>query len=122
MDEKVLLPPVDAAILAVSMIAVLLAITMLAGGEVLALAPLIVGLLGFVYLKADTDQIYGWLSSKNNTETDPEEEALTVLRQRYARGEINQEEFERRLNDLLETETLEQAKEHHEKSMIEEQS
>lgn len=47
------------------MIAVLLAITMLARGEVLALAPLIVGLLGFVYLKADTDQIYGWLSSEN---------------------------------------------------------
>ncbi|ADJ14804.1 SHOCT domain-containing protein [Halalkalicoccus jeotgali] len=33
------------------------------------------------------------------------DDPLTVLRERYARGEISDEEFERRLDRLLETET-----------------
>ena len=113
---------VDAAILAIAMTAVLLGITMLASGEVFALAPLILGLLGFAYLKADDDPISQWIRSENDTVTDPKEDALSVLRQRYARGEIDEDEFERRLNDLLETETVEQAEEHHEESLIEERS
>ena len=113
---------VDAAILAIAMTAVLLGITMLAGGEVFALAPLILGLLGFAYLKADDDPISQWIRSEDDTVTDPKEDALSVLRQRYARGEIDEDEFERRLSDLLETETVEQAEEHHEESLIEERS
>ena len=113
---------VDAAILAIAMTAVLLGITMLASGEVFALAPLILGLLGFAYLKADDDPISQWIRSENDTVTDPKEDALSVLRQRYARGEIDEDEFERRLSDLLETETVEQAEEHHEESLIEERS
>ena len=113
---------VDAAILAIAMTAVLLGITMLAGGEVFALAPLILGLLGFAYLKADDDPISQWLRSTDNTVTDPKEDALSVLRQRYARGEIDQGEFERRLNDLLETETVDQAEERYEETLLGEQS
>ena len=113
---------VDAAILAIAMTAVLLGITMLASGEVFALAPLILGLLGFAYLKADDDPISQWIRSEDDTVTDPKEDALSVLRQRYARGEIDEDEFERRLSDLLETETVEQAEEHHEESLIEERS
>ena len=113
---------VDAAILAIAMTAVLLGITMLASGEVFALAPLILGLLGFAYLKADDDPISQWIRSENDTVTDPKEDALSVLRQRYARGEIDEDEFERRLNDLLETETVEQAEEHHEEFLVEERS
>ena len=113
---------VDAAILAIAMTAVLLGITMLTSGEVFALAPLILGLLGFAYLKADDDPISQWIRSEDDTVTDPKEDALSVLRQRYARGEIDEDEFERRLSDLLETETVEQAEEHHEESLIEERS
>ncbi len=47
---------------------------------------------------------------------------LTLLRQRYARDEIDQAEFERRLDDLLETETIEQAANHRDETTIAERS
>ena len=113
---------IDGAIMAVAMVAALLGVAMLAGGELLALGPLIVGILGFVYLKTDIDRIDRWLGTGDDTTTNPQEEALTVLQRRYARGEIDQAEFERRLNDLLETETLERAEEHHNETPIAERS
>lgn len=111
---------VDRAILAVSVVAVLFGVTLLAAGEVFALTAIIIGVLGFAYLKTDVDQISDWGSSQSSSETDPQEDALTILRERYARGEIDQDEFERRLDDLLETETVEQAEQHHEKTPIKE--
>lgn len=39
-------------------------------------------------------------------------DALDSLRDRYARGELSDEEFERKVERLLETETLEDAREH----------
>ncbi len=104
---------VDHAILAVSIVAALLGVTMLASGEVAALAALAVGAAGFAYLKADLEQVRQLVSS-GEREVDQAEDALTVLRGRYARGEIDQDEFERRLDDLLETETVEQAETHRE--------
>jgi len=41
------------------------------------------------------------------------EDALQTLRQRYARGELTDQQFERKLERLLETETLEDAEERH---------
>jgi uncharacterized membrane protein len=41
------------------------------------------------------------------TERDAEDDALDTLRKRYARGELTDEQFERKLDRLLETETLE---------------
>ena len=113
---------IDGAIMAVAMVAALLGVAMLAGGELLALGPLVVGILGFVYLKADVDRIDRWLGSQENDTTNPQEEALTVLRRRYASGEIDRTEFERRLNDLLETGSLEEAAEHRDRTTITERS
>lgn len=109
---------VDRAILAVSIIAALLGITMLASGEVVALAALIVGIAGFAYLKTDREQARHWIRSQRNGEGDPKEETLALLRRRYARGEIEQDEFERKLDDLLETETIERAEKRQEKERI----
>jgi uncharacterized membrane protein len=63
-----------------------------------------------------------WLPSQDATTTDTDEHALPILRQRYARGEIDHTEFERRLTDLLETETIEQATIHRDETPITEQS
>ncbi|WP_425498491.1 SHOCT domain-containing protein [Haloprofundus halobius] len=48
----------------------------------------------------------GSLSSSTAEETDP----LVTLRERYARGELSDETFERKLERLLETETYEGAR------------
>ncbi|MFC7133682.1 MULTISPECIES: SHOCT domain-containing protein [Salinibaculum] len=101
--------PVDHAILAISIIAVLLGVTMLAGGGLTALAPIFFGLLGFAYLKADFEHLRAWIGSRDESDVDEAEDALAVLRSRYASGELDHDEFERRLEDLLETETVEQA-------------
>lgn len=53
--------------------------------------------------------VYAYLNSPTKllteddcfAEPDPEADALTVLRQRYARGEISDEEFDHRLDRLL---------------------
>ena len=48
--------------------------------------------------------------------TDADDEALTRLRDRYARGDLSEEQFERKLEVLLETETPENARERAERS------
>ena len=74
-------------------------------------------------LFGDTDDIEEWVdeestTSSNGSQTNPEhraeggrerdeEDVLQVLRDRYARGELTDEQFERKVERLLETETLE---------------
>ncbi len=63
-------------------------------------------------LYGDDDDIDEWLDDHDRTESreqdDKEtEDALETLRERYARGELTDEQFERKLDRLLETETLE---------------
>jgi uncharacterized membrane protein len=48
-------------------------------------------------------------TSRDSAATDSNEDALQTLRDRYARGELTDEQFERKLERLLETETLEDA-------------
>lgn len=44
------------------------------------------------------------------------QDALTTLRERYARGDLTDEQFERKLTRLLETDTLENAEEWRERT------
>ena len=46
-------------------------------------------------------------SDQDRSEPQPGDDALAILRERYARGELTEEQFERKLEQLLETETLE---------------
>lgn len=48
-------------------------------------------------------------ASKSTTTTTAEEDALETLRNRYPRGEIDEAEFERRVEALLETESVDDA-------------
>ena len=42
-----------------------------------------------------------WLIVRSPSESSPREDALAILRARFARGEIDQEEFERARTSLL---------------------
>lgn len=41
-----------------------------------------------------------WLATRAHSESQPEDSALAVLREQYARGEIDDEEYERRRDGL----------------------
>ncbi|QGA81787.1 SHOCT domain-containing protein [Halomicrobium sp. LC1Hm] len=94
------------------------------------LPALIVGYAVFIPLTAtllgDEDEREAWTgeladSSPTETTEEPEPErtdetALAALRRRYAEGELTDEQFERKLDRLLETETLEDVEEHRERA------
>ena len=42
-----------------------------------------------------------WLLEKDKISSEGKDDALEILKKRYARGEINQEEFEQKKRDLL---------------------
>ncbi|MFB6228723.1 MAG: SHOCT domain-containing protein [Halobacteriales archaeon] len=75
-------------------------------------------LFGYVVLVPVTAMLFGdeeevteWWDGEadtvENEETNEEDDPLEELRARYARGELTDEQFERKLDRLLETETLE---------------
>ncbi len=114
---------IDDTILVCSMLATIFGILLLAGGQMVSIGLLFLGVLGFAYLKTDGELLGQWLgASDDDSAQETEQDPLTTLRQRYASGEIDRAEFERRLNDLLETETLDQAETHHEQTPMRERS
>jgi len=82
-------------------------------------------LFGYIVIVPITAILYGdqadieewWDDTAATVEEDDtaatveEDDALETLRARYARGELTDEQFERKLERLLETETLEDAEE-----------
>jgi hypothetical protein len=72
--------------------------------------PAAIGLAKWYGENADQEEPVPETPSVGNVEKpDEQENALAVLRNRYARGDINEEEFERRLEQLLETDSVENA-------------
>ena len=72
--------------------------------------PAAVGLAKWYEDNADQEESVPEIASVENAEKpDEQEDALAVLRNRYARGDINEEKFERRLEQLLETDSVENA-------------
>ena len=58
-------------------------------------------------LVGDQDTVTQWWSNEDHASTpSSDESALQTLRDRYARGELTDEEFERKLERLLETEDV----------------
>jgi uncharacterized membrane protein len=57
----------------------------------------------------DREDIEEWWEDDDvqTADSDTEDDALETLRRRYAQGELTDEQFERKLDRLLETETLE---------------
>jgi uncharacterized membrane protein len=53
----------------------------------------------------------GGVTTDEDDRTDSQQDALETLRDRYARGELTEEQFERKVERLLETETVEDARE-----------
>jgi uncharacterized membrane protein len=74
-------------------------------------------------LFGDADDVAEWWDEETASETvsagsddGGESDPLRTLRDRYARGELTDEEFDRRLDRLLETETIEDVAEYRRRS------
>ncbi|MFO7927322.1 SHOCT domain-containing protein [Natronomonas sp.] len=69
-------------------------------------------------LFGDADDVAEWWDDETAPETvdvetaDAEPEPLQTLRDRYARGELSDAEFDRKLDRLLETETIDEVSEY----------
>lgn len=100
-DQKM----IDRMILLVSTLAIFFGIVMLTTGQIAALAPLLIGLLGFAYLKKDGGEAATKIDSIDDSSVSKDQEALDALRSRYARGELTEDQFEQKLEQLLETDT-----------------
>lgn len=113
--------PVNGGILAVSLVSTLLGLGLLASGNPLGVVALLFGAAGFIHLKGGLYELITF-TEQEPQQTDESDDALTVIRNRYARGEIDQAEFERRLDDLVETETREDTVKYRDTDVVTERS
>ena len=90
------------------------------------LAALLVGYVAVVPITAmlfgDEEDQEEWLDRddaerRESAETDDEEAPLETLRRRYAEGELTEAQFERKLDRLLSTETIEDAEDERERTV-----
>lgn len=72
----------------------------------------IVGFAGVLPMALGAVKLYQRRQDGDTTTAAEPEDALEELRQRYARGEFTDEEFERRIELLLETESVADAREY----------
>jgi uncharacterized membrane protein len=117
--------PAQAVVMGVSIIALLFGVVQLGTGTLFGVLPILIGIIGVIYLDGGLHQVAEWIKQEpplDATQETPKEDALAVLRERYARGELTQEEFERRLEELLETETISDAADHCDREPLTERS
>ena len=76
------------------------------------LAPLLIA-IGCVLYYAGYEEVAAPLN--DHTEKSSTEESLTDIREQYVRGEIDEKEFERRTEQILESETAEEARQYHDR-------
>lgn len=72
----------------------------IASGGLWGWGMMLFGLLWMVFLIGHPIYLVYWLATQSQTELHPEDSALAVLREQYIRGEIDDEEFERRRGRL----------------------
>lgn len=65
----------------------------------------VIFIIGFAGVLPIASSLANWYESRSTEETERADEPLDVLRERYATGEIDEVEFERRLESLLKTES-----------------
>ncbi len=58
-------------------------------------------IIGIVMLVAIIWPLYQRFNENNNVPREPGKSALDILKERYARGEIDKQEFEERKRDLM---------------------
>lgn len=110
----------------ISIFAFVIGLSQIASGTLLGIIPLLVGIGGVIYL-GEMELITGVSDHENAERTQSSreittEDALAIIRAQYARGEIDQTEFDRRLDHLLETETLERAADYRDRETTVERS
>lgn len=79
-------------------------------GGMVQFVPLVLVVSGLAYLATELFTSGLTEAAFESTGSDDSEEALEALKRRYAAGEIEEMEFERRLETLFETETVADAK------------
>lgn len=84
----------------------LTSLTAVLGGGPLVPAIFVTGFFLVVPLIALLGEDFPLVESSEETQRVPQRDPVETLRERYARGEIDQAEFERRLEYLVETEDL----------------
>lgn len=103
--------PVYVAIL-VSAVTLILGFSLMAFGFDLFWLAFVIGFAGILPPAVVLADYYGETSETNKSpksESNEAETALAELRNRYARGELSEQEFERRVELLLETESVKDA-------------
>jgi uncharacterized membrane protein len=86
------------------------------------LAALLIGYIAVVPITAklfgDEEDQEEWLPrDADDSESQDEETPLETLRRRYAEGELSEEQFERKLDQLLSTETIEDVEDERERAV-----
>lgn len=91
---------------AVTTVTLAVAFALLAAGVSSFWIVFVVGFAGVLPMALAAVSLYEDRQERTSGESSEDEDALAELRRRYARGELTELEFERRVERLLETETI----------------
>ena len=101
---------------AVTGLILLVAFGLMAAGFGFFWVVFVVGFAGVLPMALGLVRLYQRRQKEDESAGDETEDALEALRQRYARGEISETEFEHRVERLLETESVADARKYAERT------